>query len=416
MSRGAPIVVTGVGLVTPLGVGREAVAAALTRDAWPVADARPIHGGALRCDTVARVPEEIFPPATRTSLGKLDAMIRFAVAAAREAADDARIADVDLERVGCVLGNLTGGLGSAERELPVLCARGPRRVSPYLAISMYYAGSIGAVSIELGLRGPLSLLASGETAGADALAHACAWLEDGEADLVLAGGTEAPLTAHCLAAFERRGLLATPRGQGDTRMRPFGPAADGFVLGEGAAVLALERLDHAIARGARVRARVATTRLVLGRERDAAARALAAAAEDALARAGLTRDALAFTAGSGCALPEPDGVERAAIARLLGEEAALTSLKPRLGHALGASGALEAAVALLCLERSLVPGLGVAAPSAPAAGLGLRLVVGAPRPTRGRGALCLSLGLHGEACVTAFAVPPEGELTTGRIP
>lgn len=390
------VVITGLGMVTPAGVGAMESWKAIREGRVATSDAAEIHGGTMLCDRVAAVREfDIRRWSDSVQLTKLDPMIHYAVAAAYEAFGDAALQELDPTRIGCVMGNCLGGVSAYESALPNLVRYGPRRVSPYLSISMYYAGSAGEISIELGIKGPMTAVATGETAGADALALASEWLRDGEADVLLAGGTESALTPHGLAVYERLGLLALPSAGRGSRFRPYDRRAGGFARGEGAAILALERLGAARARGARIHAELAGAAEGSFHDRPGdPARAIAETLERALDDAGLAVADVDLIVGNGDAVPAHDLAEVEAFRRVFGMRSVdicVTAVKPAVGHGIAASAAIEAATAVLAITEGTIPPIaGLSRPIA----ADLDFVCGSSRSVEVRAALAISLGVQ----------------------
>lgn len=379
------VVVTGVGAVTPLGVGARTL-----HERWS-AGVCGIRDGEAACAD--------FDPADFLSVKearRADRFTQLAIAACAEALADAsweHELPYDPRRVGCVLGTGIGGISTLVNGQDTLRERGPERVSPLAVPLMMSNAGAAAISLRHGLRGPSFAVSTACASGAHALGCALRMLQGGEADAVLAGGSEAGLAPLARAAFSALDALSK-----SGISRPFDARRDGFVMGEGAAVLVLERSGPASVRGARVLGTIRgygassdAYHLTAPRE-DGAGQADAMLA--ALADAGVAAEEIDYVNAHGTATPLNDRTETRAIKLALGERAGkipVSSTKSAIGHLLGAAGAVEAVATLLALrERIAPPTLGW---SERDEDLDLDYVPGAARPLRvaeGRPALALS--------------------------
>jgi 3-oxoacyl-[acyl-carrier-protein] synthase II len=295
---------------------------------------------------------------------RLDRSAQLAVLAALEAWTAAGPGGWAAERRGVVIGTGNGGIGSMAGQMDQLRRRGPAGVNP-LAVSLTMPNAVAAqVSIALGARGPLESPVSACASGADAILWAARLLRSGEADVVVAGGTDALVNRFGLAAFAALRALSRRGDDPETASRPFADDRDGFVMGEGAGALVLEREEDARARGATVQgwllagavssdAHSITTPLPHGLEAERAMR-------QALRNAGLSPADLALVKGHGTGTLLGDQAEAEALARLFaslppGERPWLLAPKAQIGHLIGASGAVEAIFTLLCLGEALLP-------------------------------------------------------------
>jgi len=338
------VAVTGRGVVTSLGEGADSFFDALAAGRSGIADG---ISRALDFD-----PERYQDPrvARRT-----DRYAQFAVAAAEQAAAESSLADCDPERVAVIIGTGVGGLITLQEQCTSFLERGERGVSPNFVPMMMPNAAAGLVAIRHGLHGPGFSVASACATGSHAIGEGMRMIERGEADVVVAGGTEAALTTLCIAAFRRMGALST-----DGVSRPFDARRDGFVMGEGAGILILEREEHAAARDAHVYGRVAG----YGASNDAfdmvqpdetGAGALVAM-RAALADAGAKPDDVGFISAHGTGTPINDRIETLAIRELFGSDAPpVSSTKSAIGHLLGAAGSTEALVCIEALRRGLLP-------------------------------------------------------------
>lgn len=363
------VVVTGVGAVTPLGVGAEL----LLRE-W-VAGNDGIRGGEAPCADFD--PGSVM---TAKQARRADRFTQLAVGAAEEAIAQARIADIDGTRVGCIVGTGIGGIETIETAHTKLGNQGPQWVPPLAIPLMMSNAAPAAIAMRHDLRGPVFGVVSACAAGAHAIGSAARAIRCGDADVVVTGGAEASLTPLARAAFAA--LDATsPTGES----RPFDARRNGFVMGEGAGVLVLEDREHAVARGAEILGTVSG----YGATADAyhltspradgsgAARAITAA----LADAGLDAGDVDYVNAHGTSTPQNDLAETRAIEMALGTRAAkipVSSTKSAIGHLLGAAGAVEAIATLLALrERVAPPTLGWEVRDE---GMDLDYVPGAARP------------------------------------
>jgi len=359
------VVVTGLGATSPVG-GDVATT-------WDALLAGRSGARRLDADWAADLPVQIAAPAAveptdvldRVEARTLDRAQQFALVAAREAWADAGFGDsltVDPDRLGVAVASGIGGVLTLLSQYDVLRERGPRRVSPHTVPMLMPNGPAATVGLELtaraGVHAPVSACAS----GAEGIALALDMLRAGRADVVVAGGTEAAIHPLPIAGFAAMRALSTREGDPQEASRPYDKARDGFVLGEGAAVLVLETAEHAKARGAKVYAHLAGA----GMSADAyhvaapeptgagAARALAFAMRDA----GLSPSDIAHVNAHATSTPLGDVAEAAALRTALGDaisQVCVTATKSCTGHLLGAAGALEAVVTVLSLANRLVP-------------------------------------------------------------
>jgi 3-oxoacyl-[acyl-carrier-protein] synthase II len=339
------VVVTGRGVVTSLGETPDAFFDALLHGASGIAD------GAGACTEFD--PE---PALSAKEARRADRFTQFGVKAALAAAEEAGLPEAaDPARTGVVLGTGVGGLETLERECRAWIDGGDRAVSPHFVPMMMPNAAAGTVAMKLGIHGPGFSIASACATGSHAIGEAKRMIERGEADVVLAGGAEAALTGLCMAAFRRMGAMS-PEGMS----RPFDVRRDGFVMGEGAAVLVLERAEHAAARGATVFARIAG----YGATNDAFhitqpaedGRGAADAMRAALSDAGASVSDAGYLNAHGTGTPFNDRIEtRAVHAVFNGDAPPVSSTKSNIGHLLGAAGAVEALACVEAIRRGVLP-------------------------------------------------------------
>jgi 3-oxoacyl-[acyl-carrier-protein] synthase II len=357
------VVVTGVGAVTPLGndvqstwqgavEGRSGVDFITTFDTsdYPVHIAAEVRG--FDASGLASVEE----------MRRLDRCILFALSAAKEALGDAGIDGYEPDRVGVVLGSGIGGFHELTRQYDILKERGPGSVSPSFLPDVLVDAASGQIAIALGIRGPNYAVVSACATGSHAIGLGAELVRRGEADAVLAGGTEACIHPLLFAGFcAMRGLVAED-GDPSRASRPFDATRAGFVMGEGAGVVLLEELDRAVARGATVYAEV----LGYGASNDAyhmtapdpEAVGAAEMMRVALERCRIDPKRVGYINAHGTSTPLGDAAETKAIRDVFGEHAyelAVSSTKSTIGHLLGAAGAVEGIVTALAIRHGVIP-------------------------------------------------------------
>jgi 3-oxoacyl-[acyl-carrier-protein] synthase II len=368
------IVVTGMGVVSPLGCGVETV--------WQRLLAGQSGLRLLPEATVAELPGKVGGPVpsladdpqggfdadaavTPKDQKKMDRFILFAMAAARDALAQAGWAPQDeakRQRTATVIGSGIGGFGAIADAVRTTDSRGPRRLSPFTIPSFLVNLAAGNVSIQHGFKGPMGAPVTACAAGVQAIGDAARMIRAGEADIALCGGTEAAIDRVSLAGFAAARALSS--GYNDTPQgasRPFDQGRDGFVMGEGAGLLVIESLNHALARGAVPIAELVgygtstdAYHLTAGPEDGSGARR---AMEQALAQAGIDAQHIDHLNAHATSTPVGDKGELAAIHSLFGPEAkvAITSTKSASGHLLGAAGGLEAIFTILALRDQVAP-------------------------------------------------------------
>ncbi|MBS4085823.1 beta-ketoacyl-ACP synthase II [Pseudomonas rustica] len=368
------IVVTGMGLVSPLGSDVEVVWQRLlgarsglrTLPEAVSADLPTRVGGIV--PTLAEDAEGGFDPDRATppkEQKKMDRFILFAMEAARQALEQAGWHPTDAadqERTATIIGSGVGGFGAIADAVRTTDSRGPRRLSPFTIPSFLVNLAAGHVSIQHGLKGPLGAPVTACAAGVQAIGDAARMIRAGEADIAVCGGAEAAIDRVSLAGFAAARALSS--GYNDTperASRPFDSGRDGFVMGEGAGLLVIESLEHALARGAKPLAELVgygtsadAYHLTAGPEDGSGARR---AMELALAQAGITPNQVQHLNAHATSTPVGDLGELAAIKSVFGTEnkIAVTSTKSSTGHLLGAAGGLEAIFTLLAIRDQVVP-------------------------------------------------------------
>ncbi len=359
------VVVTGVGLVTALGTG--------TEETWKgLCEGRSGVTAITRFDTAqfsTRIAAEVknFDPLRwfeKKDVKKMDSFIHYAVAAADFAMKQSglQITDELRERTGVFIGSGIGGFAIIEREHTALLEGGPRKISPFFIPSSIINLAAGQVSIRFGARGPNSAPCTACSSGAHAVGDAFRAIARGDADAMIAGGSEAAITPMGVGGFAAMRALSTRNEEPLRASRPFDKDRDGFVVGEGAGVVILEELELARKRGATILAEL----VGYGMSGDAyhitlppddghgAMRVMLNAITDA----GIKPEEVDYINAHGTSTPPNDRIETHAIKRLFGEHArklSISSTKSMVGHLLGAAGAVEAGITVLAIERGVIP-------------------------------------------------------------
>lgn len=359
------VVVTGMGVVSPVGTGLEAFWSALVAG-------RSGIGPITRFDAsefATRIAGEVrdFDPTRyldKKEARRMDRFTQFAVAAARMALEDAGLGTdgLDRDRVAVILGCGIGGIETLEDQARVLVNRGPGRISPFFVPMMIPNMAAGQIAITFGFRGPNVTTVTACASGANAIGDAFKMIQRGQVDVAVTGGTEAPITPLSVAGFCAMKALSTRNGEPERACRPFDAGRDGFVMSEGAAVLVLEGLSHARRRGARIYAEVlgygssCDAYHITAPDPEGAGAALAMAA--ALADAGLGPQDIDYINAHGTSTPLNDRLESLAIKQVFGSRAyeiPVSSTKSMIGHLLGAAGAIEAVATILTMVRGVIP-------------------------------------------------------------
>jgi 3-oxoacyl-[acyl-carrier-protein] synthase II len=369
--RGRRVAVTGLGVVAPCGVGRQAFWEGLLGPGITTPDGAP-PTRSIRLEPWDPLPWYPSPKEAR----RADRAEQFAIAAAAEAFAQAGDLGVDPARFGTIFATGIGGLETLEEQIALRLAKGDRRVSPFLVPMMMANASGAAISMRYGLEGPNETVCTACAAGTHSIGNAARLIAWGRCDAVVTGGSEAAATATSLAGFANMTALSTTGTS-----RPFDVERDGFIMGEGAAVLILEEWDRARSRGAPILGEI----LGAGSNADAhhitapspGGAGAAACMRLALDDAGLDAGAITQINAHGTSTPLNDAAEAEAVIKVFGEHAPpVTSVKGVTGHPLGAAGALEAAATLLSFEKRLIP------PTANTqrVDLGIDVVTREPRP------------------------------------
>ncbi|HEY4734627.1 MAG TPA: beta-ketoacyl-ACP synthase II [Gemmatimonadaceae bacterium] len=359
------VVITGIGPITPIGTSRDAFWSGLQQQKSAVRSITRFDPSEFRSHNAAEINDFVPTDHLEAKRAKrLDRFAQFSVVGSQLALDDANLdlSKEDKERVGANMGTALGGVGYAEGQLAVYLQQGLRAVDATLALAVFGGGASCNIAIELGAMGPNSTNAMSCASGTIAIGDAFRQIRDGYADVMITGGAEAPLAPLTFGAFALIRAMSTRNEEPEKASRPFDKDRDGFVMGEGAAVMILEEYERAKARGAKIYAEIAG----YGTTNDAyhmtaprpdgsqAARSMRLALKDAE----ISPDEVDYVNTHGSSTPLNDSTETLAIKQVLGDRAyriPMSGTKGYYGHALGASGAIETAICALAIEREWLP-------------------------------------------------------------
>lgn len=361
---GKRVVITGMGCVTPVGNDLNTF--------W-----ENIKNGQCGIDEITRFDTENFEVKLAAEVKdfdpslymdkkearRMDLYSQYAVAASKMAVDDAKldIESIDKERFGVIVGSGIGGIGTIEKEHEKMLAKGPKRVSPLLIPMIIGNMAAGNIAIQFGAKGICSTVVTACATGSHAIGEAFNTIQRGRADVIIAGGAEASITPLSVAGFMTLQALSTARDKKRASI-PFDAERNGFVMGEGAGILILESLDHAIKRGAKIYAEIvgygATCDAYHITSPDPEGHGAARAMIEAMNEAGVKPEEVAYINAHGTSTPLNDKFETAAIKLAFGEAAknvAISSTKSMTGHLLGAAGAIEGIVCIKAIEEGFIP-------------------------------------------------------------
>ena len=359
------VVVTGVGLVSPLGIGTAANWEALCAGRSGIGPITHFDAAEFSCRIAGEV--KAFDPLAflnKKDVKKMDVFIQFAIAAAQCAMDDSAVTvtDANATRVGVFIASGIGGFSTIEREHKALLEGGPRRISPFFIPASIINLAAGQVSIRFHAKGPNSATCTACSASAHAIGDAFEIIKRDDADVMIAGGSEAAITPMGVGGFAAMRALSTRNDDPLHASRPFDRERDGFIMGEGAGVVILEELEHAKQRGASIYAEL------VGYGMSADAFHITAPSEDgdggmrvmqkALASARVAPEQVSYINAHGTSTPFNDKLETLAIKRVFGDHArtlAISSTKSMTGHLLGAAGGLEAGITALAVKHQIIP-------------------------------------------------------------
>jgi len=357
--------VTGVGLVTPLGIGTEASWQALRAGTSGIGRITQFDPSAFSCQIAGEVKD--FDPSRyieKKEIKKMGRFIQFAVAAAdcALAGSGFAVPPEEADRVGVYIGSGIGGFEIIEREHQTLLQHGPRRISPFFIPATIINLASGYVSIRTGAKGPNSATATACTTSAHSIGDSFRLVQRGDADVMICGGTEACITPMGIGGFAAMRALSTRNGEPQRASRPWDRDRDGFVVGEGAGILVLEDLEHAARRGAHVLAEVAGYGMSADAfhvtsppdDGDGAYRVM----RNCLRDAGIQPEQVDYINAHGTSTEVGDRAETMAIKRAFGEHAgkvAVSSTKSMTGHLLGGAGGIEAGITVLAIRDQIAP-------------------------------------------------------------
>lgn len=367
-ARGHRVVITGMGLLTPVGHGVPAAWDALLSGK---SGGAPIRNFEVTDDFEVRFAAEVkdWSPDSvleRKEAKRMDRFAQFAMWAADEAVADSGLKDkldtIDLDRVGVIIGSGIGGITTFEDQARVMVERGPKRISPFFVPMFIPDIAAGHVSMRFGFRGPNYCTVSACASSAHAVGDALRILQRGDADVMITGGAEATVTPLTIAGFANMKALSARNESPETASRPFDATRDGFVLGEGAGVVVLETLEHALKRGANIVAEV----VGFGQSGDAYHLTAPApegagaqlAMRHALKDAGIETTDVGYINAHGTSTPMNDLNETLAVKKVFGDHAQkliMGSTKSMTGHLLGAAGAVETVISALVCKTGQIP-------------------------------------------------------------
>ncbi len=359
------VVITGLGLVTPLGIGVNETWSALCAGKSGISEITKFDAS----DYITKIAGEVkdFNPADympKKVAKRSQPFISYAVAASRMAAEDSRLVidDSNAHRVGVVTGCGLGGLSSLEQTFDILKERGPKRVSPFFVPMMIGNMAPGMISIQLGAKGPLSSVATACASGTHAVGDSYNIIKRGQADVMISGGVESMITPTCIAGFNACKALSKHNDEPEKASRPFDKDRDGFVLGEGGGILILETLERALERGAHIYAEICGYGMSAdghhitapAPDGEGAVRCMEAALNDA----NMTYDEVEYVNAHGSSTPLNDLYETLALKTIFREKAhsiPVSSTKSMTGHLLGAAGGVETVFTALTISKSIIP-------------------------------------------------------------
>lgn len=359
------VVVTGLGLITPLGVGVDSSWRAFLEGKSGIGRITRFDASDLPVHIAGEVKD--FDPSLyieQKEIKKMDRFIHFALAASTMAIEDSgiKITDENAKRIGVIIGSGIGGLPTIEHYHKVYLEKGYRRITPFFIPMLIINLASGQVSIKFGAKGPNSAVATACATGSHAIGDAFRIIQRGEADVMIAGGTESVITPLAIGGFAVMKALSTRNNEPERASRPFDVDRDGFVMGEGAGIVILESLENAKARGARVYAEVVGYGMTSDAyhitapapEGEGAATCMSLALKDA----GVSPDVVDYINAHGTSTKYGDEIETAAIKKVFGEHAyrlSVSSTKSMTGHLLGAAGGVEAVVTVLSIYNDVIP-------------------------------------------------------------
>lgn len=359
------VVITGVGAVTPVGIGKEEMWKNIKAGVCGVGPVTRFDASEYACQIAAEVKDfDVAQFVDKKEAKRMDLFVQYAVAGAKMAVEDAKLdmENENPERVGCILGSGVGGIETTCEQHARLLERGPSKVSPFMIPMMISNMAVGQVSIMFNCKGVNLTTVSACASGTDAIGQAFLAIQRDDADVIITGGAEATITPLSLAGFSSMKALSTKNDDPQHACCPFDAERDGFIMGEGSGIMVLEELEHAKARGAHIIAEI----IGYGSSNDAyhmtapapdgegGARCMALAVKNA----GIQPEDVDYINAHGTSTPYNDKYETAAIKTVFGEHAyklAVSSTKSMTGHMLGAAGGIEGIITALALEEGYLP-------------------------------------------------------------
>ena len=359
------VVITGVGMITPLGIGVEQSWNGLLAGRSGIGKITQFDAANFPTRIAGEVdgfnPEEYIEP---KEIKKMDRFIHFALAAAQMAMNDSglKITDENADRAGVIVGSGIGGLRSIEHYHSVLLEKGPRRITPFFIPMLVVNLASGQISIRFGAKGPNSAVVTACATGSHAIGDAFKIIQRGDADAMIAGGTEAVITPLGIGGFNAMKALSTRNDEPEKASRPFDMDRDGFIMGEGAGIMILESLETALERGAGIYAEIAGYGMAADAYHitapspngEGAARCMKMALQDA----GVDPSEVNYINAHGTSTKAGDEVETYAIKTVFGEYAykiPVSSTKSMTGHLLGAAGGVESVISILSIKDDIIP-------------------------------------------------------------
>ena len=364
MAERRRVAITGIGALTPIGISRDGLWNGLQTHRSAIRPVTRFDASIYRSRIAAEIDFHPTDFIEERRVRRLDRFGQFTVSCARLAIEDSELnlAAEDLERVGSMMGSALGGVGFAEEQFAVFMNEGIKNVAVTLATNVFAGAASCNIAIEFGAQGPNSTNAMSCASGTMAIGEGFRQIRDDYADVMICGGVEAPLNQLCYGAFSIIRAMSTRNDAPDRASRPFDRERDGFVMGEGAAILVLEEYEHAKARGAHIYAEVCGYAFCNDAHHMTAPRPdgsqAARAMRGALKDAAVNPHEIGYVNAHGSSTPLNDPTETRAIKSVFGDHASklqVSSTKAYYGHALGASGAMEAAICALSLERDWLP-------------------------------------------------------------
>jgi 3-oxoacyl-[acyl-carrier-protein] synthase II len=359
------VVITGVGMITPLGIGVEQSWNGLLAGRSGIGKITQFDAANFPTRIAGEVagfnPEDYIEP---KEIKKMDRFIHFALAAAQMAMNDSglKITDENAERAGVIVGSGIGGLRSIEHYHSVLLEKGPRRITPFFIPMLVVNLASGQISIRFGAKGPNSAVVTACATGSHAIGDAFKIIQRGDADAMIAGGTEAVITPLGIGGFNAMKALSTRNDEPEKASRPFDMERDGFIMGEGAGIMILESLETALERGAGIYAEIAGYGMAADAYHitapspngEGAARCMKMALKDA----GVEPSVVNYINAHGTSTKAGDEIETYAIKTVFGEYAykiPVSSTKSMTGHLLGAAGGVESVISILSIKDDIIP-------------------------------------------------------------